>query len=680
VATISHELAHALLLGDGRISGQVPDHEWVTDLTTVFLGLGVFGSNSAIREEPASTGHRHLSSSGYMSELIYAYALALFAWARGETKPSWAGHLRPNVRASMKQALRFLAKTNDSLIGPDGYVRVGYEHDGQGTGALIAALRSSSSSRRLAGVRELRQRQVSPTDVVEPMIDLLTDPDLSVLDEAAYLLGSFGKHSEAAVPALLGLAYSQDSDLRVIALATLGEIGANAEQVVPVLEAALDDPDKAVRQMAAFAIGAFGEDAATLVPTLDRQISGLINETMMAPIWALGMLGHAARPAVPNLLRVMHKGEGESREAAAQALGQIRDKSEPVIIALCEVVVDDDDDVHVRDAALNALAQLSLDRDDVHGTLLHAMEHEDLETRMRAALALSKTEGQAEAVVECFKETMVLLLNPANDESATDVNHDLFPAAARALRNITPGAIQPLIEQLSATDPLQQSFAAWALGRIGVRAGEALVPLRNLQTGENTTLQLISTLAAWNISRQDDEAVRSLVNLLSNYDLSKPLDVAFHLCELGQAAAGLSTAFLERLPDRRELHRAVIHLAIREIGDVAVAPLLELLPHEKEVLCKEISTLLAAIDHRSTNNLLEAEARLLEHQLDVRKWISHALEMEVALAQESRRFKLTTLEIPDAPEPVIGPAVEDDADIFEAEWLLIHGITFFAGR
>ena len=49
VATAAHELGHLILLGDGRLDHSVPDHEPMTDLLTVFVGLGVFTANAAAR-------------------------------------------------------------------------------------------------------------------------------------------------------------------------------------------------------------------------------------------------------------------------------------------------------------------------------------------------------------------------------------------------------------------------------------------------------------------------------------------------------------------------------------------------------------------------------------------------------------------------------------------------------
>jgi hypothetical protein len=47
VATVAHELGHVRLLGEGRIHGGFEDHEPLTDLLTVFFGLGIFTANSA---------------------------------------------------------------------------------------------------------------------------------------------------------------------------------------------------------------------------------------------------------------------------------------------------------------------------------------------------------------------------------------------------------------------------------------------------------------------------------------------------------------------------------------------------------------------------------------------------------------------------------------------------------
>jgi uncharacterized protein YjbI with pentapeptide repeats len=111
VATLAHELGHVHLLGHGRISPEAEDHELLTDLLTVFLGLGVITANAVIRESYWNAGHVggwSISRQGYLTMPMYGYALAWFTRARDEDKPSWVKHLRADVRSAFKQSCRFL--------------------------------------------------------------------------------------------------------------------------------------------------------------------------------------------------------------------------------------------------------------------------------------------------------------------------------------------------------------------------------------------------------------------------------------------------------------------------------------------------------------------------------------------------------------------------------------------
>jgi len=117
IATMAHELAHVHLLGHGRISADVEDHEPLTDLLTVFLGLGVITANAVIRESYWNVGGMsgwQMGRRGYLAMPSYGYALALFARARGEEEPSWASHLRPDVRSAFRAASGFLAKGGET--------------------------------------------------------------------------------------------------------------------------------------------------------------------------------------------------------------------------------------------------------------------------------------------------------------------------------------------------------------------------------------------------------------------------------------------------------------------------------------------------------------------------------------------------------------------------------------
>jgi hypothetical protein len=112
VATIAHELGHVLLLGDGRISAQQEDQEPLTDLLTVFFGLGIFSANAAFeysRQANGAYSYTRTSRLGYLTEPMYGYGLARYAWLRDEADPTWATYLDTNPRTFLRRGLRYLA-------------------------------------------------------------------------------------------------------------------------------------------------------------------------------------------------------------------------------------------------------------------------------------------------------------------------------------------------------------------------------------------------------------------------------------------------------------------------------------------------------------------------------------------------------------------------------------------
>jgi hypothetical protein len=119
VAAIAHELGHTILIGENRLDRTRPDHEEMVDLLTVFYGFGVFTANSAVALASARNskyeGGPHLRA-GYMTEEMYGYALALFAYARGESNPGWKKHLHVNVRHYFKQGLKYLVKGGETRV------------------------------------------------------------------------------------------------------------------------------------------------------------------------------------------------------------------------------------------------------------------------------------------------------------------------------------------------------------------------------------------------------------------------------------------------------------------------------------------------------------------------------------------------------------------------------------
>jgi len=113
VAVIAHELAHQRLLGEQRVEPTRRDGEQLTDLTTVFFGLGIFTANAALEFAARHSGGWSATKLGYLDERMFGYALARYATARNEPEPSWAEYLDLNPRTYMRHGIGFLQRQQD---------------------------------------------------------------------------------------------------------------------------------------------------------------------------------------------------------------------------------------------------------------------------------------------------------------------------------------------------------------------------------------------------------------------------------------------------------------------------------------------------------------------------------------------------------------------------------------
>lgn len=121
IGTLSHEIGHVILLGQNRISTDEPDHEELTDLLTVFMGLGIFPANSVVHESNWRDGQWSgwsVGKRGYLSMDMFGYAMSLYTLARDDPFPQWAVHLRPDVRAALKRGVRYIKSTQDCTFLP----------------------------------------------------------------------------------------------------------------------------------------------------------------------------------------------------------------------------------------------------------------------------------------------------------------------------------------------------------------------------------------------------------------------------------------------------------------------------------------------------------------------------------------------------------------------------------
>ena len=272
VATLAHELSHELLYGRGLISDESPDHEWVTDLLPVFLGLGIFGANSVLREGTERMGAYEqwaMSSQGYLPARMFGYSLAVFAFLRGELDPSWAQYLRLDAASVLKSGIRYLKKTDDTLLHPDSVYRRSSpvpESD------LLIQLRSGSASARIAAVWDVRERELASTEIVEAVCGCLDHRDPYLPGEAADCLGSMGEAAQGAIPHLFRLLQHHEAGARAKAGAALLRLNAPPDDLIPDLTLLLQEQNKRIALVVAEGLIVYGKKAEQLAPKVLDQV------------------------------------------------------------------------------------------------------------------------------------------------------------------------------------------------------------------------------------------------------------------------------------------------------------------------------------------------------------------------------------------------------------------------
>jgi hypothetical protein len=121
VATFAHEISHGVVRSIGKAPpGGWENEEFTTDLTVAFLGFGVFGANSAFRFSQFSdtaTGTQGWSfqRAGYLSQLEWSFAIAVFLSLKGDEPDQALRFLNPGPAASLKKCLKYLHKFPECL-------------------------------------------------------------------------------------------------------------------------------------------------------------------------------------------------------------------------------------------------------------------------------------------------------------------------------------------------------------------------------------------------------------------------------------------------------------------------------------------------------------------------------------------------------------------------------------
>jgi len=292
VATFAYALAQRHLERHQLLEG-LPNPRWMVELATVFLGLGVFTANAANSEK-----HKHCGGSCHDSGArqglpawATAYAMALQAWLRGERRPTWGSYLREDAAYAFSAGLRYLERTEDSLLRPDNLYQ---ESRTPSVRQLIDKLREGSLSDCVAALWELGKQEQAAGEALSAVIECLNHRQSGICAEAARTLAAWGSSAEAAIPALADSLGHHAEEVRTASAYALGRIHLRPEHIVETLAESLDDPY--MFETAAWALAQYGASAEPALPKL----LGRLKQQLGYGDGAIDFLVYAVRAITPE--------------------------------------------------------------------------------------------------------------------------------------------------------------------------------------------------------------------------------------------------------------------------------------------------------------------------------------------------------------------------------------------
>jgi hypothetical protein len=239
-------------------------------LLPVFCGLGAFSANATAQKLSPGLQLRH----GYLSSRVLGYALALFAWARGECEPGWSDHLRDDARQAMTKGLKYLSKTGDSVFEPT----VALDQRRCSVGQSLDRVRAKSPSQRLAALWYLKSHGDFSRSVSAAVQRCLCDSDVAVRRASAALIPKLADPDANLQDDLLDAVRDSDADVRAHAAHAIGEKGFSGPDVELGLEPLLDDTNRNVLISTATTLARMGVSDELVIEKLGKRFKTALVE------------------------------------------------------------------------------------------------------------------------------------------------------------------------------------------------------------------------------------------------------------------------------------------------------------------------------------------------------------------------------------------------------------------
>jgi HEAT repeat protein len=325
--------------------------------------------------------------------------------------------------------------------------------------ALVKALTDTDEQVRRLAIASLGELRPDAKVVIEPLAAvLLKDRVPGVRQQAAIVLGQYGKEAKPALPSLLGRLRNpgENQDVRQQAARAIGLIGPEAKEAIPALVALLDDRDGTLLWFyAGNALAGIGPDALPAVIAVFRKADGQVNSR------AVDAASFFRRAGVPKLTAALKSPDATVRLAAAAALANASPEDAAPARPILDAAVRDPDSGR-RATATRSLTLLNFMTTPAVDGLVEALRDKQPAVRRDAASALGDHGPRGRDAL------------PALRVALKDSDSEVLLYAALAVAQIDPEARGAVVPLLAGTKGLHSYHVRQVLQRLTRRALPAL--------------------------------------------------------------------------------------------------------------------------------------------------------------------------------------------------------------
>ena len=255
--------------------------------------------------------------------------------------------------------------------------------------SLIEMLKSEDPSARRDAARELGEMGSRAKEALPELIESLEYDDVQAVEAVSETLYGIGK---PAVPVLIKALGDNNPIRKRSAAMILARFGPMAEEAVPALVGLLEDKDKEIVNAAKYALNEVVTPAAA--PLLEEELKNPKPEVRSAAKEALEAVEarHAGVMRLPFLIEQLEAEDAEERLNAVNLLADLGRAAEPALPALVEILKNEDEEVRIRKAVIDAFMRVGAHSDAVLRALESVSLDKNKDIRISAEKAMERIE------------------------------------------------------------------------------------------------------------------------------------------------------------------------------------------------------------------------------------------------------------------------------------------------